>query len=140
MNNKSFGAEQEALEQRLSEMVKGQPDRVIQTISDLVRIPSENTPPFGAESECQRYVYDRLSRLDLNPEMYELTEAPGFTDHPVYRAGREYRNRPNVSAVWKGSGGGKSLLLSGHIDTVPRGSAQWSRDPFAATIDDNRLY
>jgi acetylornithine deacetylase len=39
-----------------------------------------------------------------------------------------------------GSGGGRSLLLSGHIDTVPRGSLPWKRDPFGAVVDGNRLY
>jgi len=140
MKNKSLATEREALEQTLSEMANARPERVIQTISDLVQIPSENTPPIGTEFECQRYVYDRLSELDLKTEVYELTDVPGFTEHPVYRPGREYRNRPNVSAEWKGSGGGRSLLLSGHIDTVPRGSASWSRDPFGATVEDNRLY
>lgn len=32
------------------------------------------------------------------------------------------------------------LLLSGHIDTVPRGSEPWCRDPFGAMIEGNRLY
>ena len=140
MSNKSFTAQPEGLEERLSEVARARADRLIETISDLVRIPSENTPPAGAEAECQRYVRDRLRRLDLEAESYELTGVPGLTEHPVYWPGREYANRPNVAAVWKGSGGGRSLLLSGHIDTVPRGSAPWSRDPFDATIEGNRLY
>jgi acetylornithine deacetylase len=42
--------------------------------------------------------------------------------------------------VWKGTGGGRSLLLSGHVDTVPRGSEPWSRDPFGGEIDGDRVY
>lgn len=133
-------SEQRALEQRLSASVRAGADRLVETISDLVRIPSVNTPPVGTELECQRFVHERLAGLGLETEMYELQEAPGFTTHPVYRPGREYRERPNVSAVWKGAGGGKSLLLSGHIDTVPQGSAEWKRDPFEPVIDGNRLY
>lgn len=140
MSTNSFATEQKALEQRLSAMVHAHPERVIGTIRDLVRIPSENTPPIGTEAECQRYVFNRLTDLGLQAERYEPTAVPGFVEHPVYRPGREYRNRPNVAAVWKGSGGGRSLLLSGHIDTVPRGSAQWSRDPFGAEIESNRMY
>lgn len=140
METRALAAQQGALEERLARWVNERPERLIRTISDLVRIPSENTPPVGAEFECQRYVHDRLSGLGLKSEMYELTEVPGFTEHPVYRPGREYRGRPNVSAVWKGSGGGRSLLLSGHIDTVPQGSAPWTRDPFGATVEGNHLY
>jgi acetylornithine deacetylase len=133
-------SEQRALEEKLSARVRAGADRLVETISDLVRIPSVNTPPVGTELECQRYVHRRLSGLDLKTEMYELTEAPGFAEHPVYRPGREYQGRPNVSALWKGSGGGKSLLLSGHIDTVPKGSAEWKRDPFQPTVEGNRLF
>jgi acetylornithine deacetylase len=32
------------------------------------------------------------------------------------------------------------LLLSGHIDTVPRGSQRWNRDAFGAEVQDNRLF
>ncbi|MDX2032182.1 MAG: M20/M25/M40 family metallo-hydrolase [Blastocatellia bacterium] len=140
MATRALAAEQSVLEESLSRWMKARRERLIETISDLVRIPSENTPPVGAEGECQRYVHDRLAGYELETEMYELTEVPGFTEHPVYRPGRDYGNRPNVSAVWRGSGGGRSLLLSGHIDTVPRGSAEWSRDPFMPTVEGNRLY
>jgi len=114
--------------------------RLVQTIKELVQIPSENTPPTGAELGCQQYVHERLVGLGLKAEMYDINNVPGLTDHPAFRHSRDYRNRPNVAAVWPGTGGGRSLLLSGHIDTVPRGSAKWNYDPFGATIEGNRLY
>jgi acetylornithine deacetylase len=114
--------------------------RLVNTIAELVRIPSENTPPVGAELGCQQYVHERLSSLGLHAELYDLNSVPGLTEHPAFRHARDYTNRPNVAAVWPGAGGGKSLLLSGHIDTVPRGSAEWRYDPFGATIEGNRLY
>ncbi len=39
-----------------------------------------------------------------------------------------------------GIGAGRSLLLSGHIDTVPRGAHPWNHEAFAAQIHGNRLY
>jgi acetylornithine deacetylase len=72
--------------------------------------------------------------------MYDIRHVRGLTSHPAFRHQRDYANRPNVGAILKGSGGGKSLLLSGHIDTVPRSSSEWTRDPFSAVIEDNRLY
>lgn len=40
-----------------------------------------------------------------------------------------------------GSGGGRSLLLEAHMDTVPPGLRErWSRDPWAAEIVDGRIY
>jgi acetylornithine deacetylase len=45
-----------------------------------------------------------------------------------------------VNAVLRGSGG-RSLVLSGHIDTVPADTpVEWSREPFGAGIEDGRLY
>jgi acetylornithine deacetylase len=61
-------------------------------------------------------------------------------DHPRFWPGRDYTHRPNVIARRKGRGGGKSLLLSGHIDTVPLGVQAWKHDPFKGTLEDGRMY
>lgn len=45
--------------------------------------------------------------------------------------------RPNVLASLPGTGGGKSLLFNGHIDTVPPFGME---DPFGGEIRDGRLY
>jgi acetylornithine deacetylase len=129
-----------ALEDRVSKTAGAMRERLVRTLTDLVQIPSENTPPAGAELGCQQYVHERLNSLRLKSEMYDIRNVPGLTEHPAFRHERDYANRPNVAAVWQGSGGGRSLLLSGHIDTVPRGSARWSRDPFGAAIEGDRLY
>lgn len=140
MPTKKASAEQEGIERNLSDAAGRLRNRLVQTIGALVRIPSENTPPVGAELKCQRYVSQRLDSLGLKSEMYDLQGVAGLGEHPLFRTGRDYTNRPNVAAVWPGSGGGRSLLLSGHIDTVPRGSEPWSRDPFGAAVEGNRLY
>ena len=127
-------------DERVAKTVGALAPRLVQTIQELVQIPSENTPPVGAELGCQQYVYERLVNLGLQAEMYDLKNVPGLADHPAFRHTRDYTNRPNVAAIWPGAGGGRSLLLSGHMDTVPRGSAKWNYDPFGATIEGNRLY
>jgi len=112
-----------------------------ETLSQLVRIPSENVPPHGAEAACQSYVAGRLRQLALVPDVYEITGVTGLSSHPEYWPGRHYAGRPNVDAVLKGSGGGRSLILSGHIDTVPADTpVGWRHPPFAAQIEHGRLY
>lgn len=140
MLSNEITAEREYLERHLAELARTRRDKLIQTIVELVRIPSENRPPEGSEGACQRYVFDHLKRLELDAEIYDLLEVEGMCEHPEFKAGRNYTDRPNVRAVWRGSGGGRSLLLSGHIDTVPRGSEPWQRDPFSGTVEGNRLY
>ena len=70
----------------------------------------------------------------------DLHDVPGLESHPWYWPGRDYNGRPNVGARLKGRGSGRSLILSGHIDTVPRGTQPWTRDPFGGEIDGRRLY
>jgi acetylornithine deacetylase len=47
-------------------------------------------------------------------------------------------SRPNVIAHWKGTGGGKSLLLTGHTDVVSGENMIYN--PFEARIENGRLY
>ena len=129
------------LDARLDATLEKLRPELLRTLRDLVRIPSENLPPQGNESACQSYVAGRLRELEIEPDVYALSEVEGLTRHPEYWPGREYRNRPNVNGVLKGSGGGRSLILSGHIDTVPADTpVEWTRDPFGAEIDGQRLF
>ena len=140
MKSKAETSRQASIEKHLSQLTHSLEDRLARTISDLVSIPSENTPPEGNEYDCQCYVRDRFASLGLEAETYDLDGVPGFISHAAYRRGRDYTRRPNVAATWRGSGGGRSLLLSGHVDTVPRGSEPWKHDPFLASRDGNRIY
>jgi acetylornithine deacetylase len=115
-------------------------DRLLEILGALVKIRSENTPPTGAERACQAYVTEFLQRLGWEVDVYRPDEVPGILEHPLFWKGRDYDGRPNVSARRRGAGGGRSLLLTGHIDTVPRGSRVWKHDPFGAAVEGNRLY
>jgi acetylornithine deacetylase len=47
----------------------------------------------------------------------------------------------NVVATWKGSGGGRSLILNGHIDVVPPANEElWTSPPFEARVDGDWIY
>jgi acetylornithine deacetylase len=120
--------------------VEGLRDYIFNSLHELVRIPSINHPPAGDEYECQMAVARRWREMGLEPEIYTLDTVAGLKSHPRYFAGREYNHRPNVLARRKGSGGGKSLLLSGHIDTVPLGVQPWKHDPFGAAVEGGRMY
>lgn len=128
------------MEQLLRQYVNDNRDRLIEIVRELVRRPSENTAPKGAELECQRYVAEFLGRLGWEASLYELEQVPGLTSHALFWPGRDYSGRPNVGARLKGAGGGRSLVLSGHIDTVPAGSQAWKHDPFGGEVEGNLLY
>lgn len=49
-------------------------------------------------------------------------------------------NRAYLTARLKGNGNKKSLVFSGHMDTVPPGDIPWKYEPFDAKEIDGRLY
>jgi len=115
-------------------------DEIIQVMCDLIRLPSQNTPPVGQEKACQEYIADYLVRAGLRADMYEPDQVSALVKHPAFLPGRNYHNRPNVSSLLPGKGGGRSLLLTGHADTVALGDNVWSKPPFGAEIHDGKLY
>ena len=47
--------------------------------------------------------------------------------------------RVNAVGTWRGTGGGKSLLFNGHLDTNPV-SEGWTVDPWGGKVDDKFIY
>jgi acetylornithine deacetylase len=89
----------------------------------LVAIDSVNpslVAGAAGELELARFVAGWCERAGLDVELEEA--APG---------------RPNVIATARGSGGGRSLMLNAHLDTV--GVAGMS-EPFSGRIADGRVY
>lgn len=58
----------------------------------------------------------------------------GFETHLL----EKHPARPSVVGIMRGKGGGKSIMLNGHIDTVTL--AGFDGDPLAPRIDSNRMY
>ncbi len=131
---------EKTFDQRIADFVAQRQNRLIELTRSLIRIPSENTPPSGAERACQEYIAAVLRAAGWQPDLYDITEVKGISEHPLFQPGREYANRPNLGARRKGTGGGRSLVLSGHIDTVPRGTQPWTREAFGGEVEGNRIY
>lgn len=95
------------------------PDAVTLT-RDLIRFDTVNPP--GNERPCAEHLGRLLQDAGFAVSYHEL--APG-----------------RASLVARAGGGDKPpLCFTGHIDTVPLGAMPWSKDPFAADIDGDRLY
>ena len=101
------------------------PDRdfIVRTLTSLVRINSVNptlAPDGAGEAEIAAFVARTLGELGLEAEVFE--PEPG---------------RATAVGTLAGTGGGRSLMLNGHADTV--GIAGMA-DPFGAEIRDGRVY
>lgn len=123
--------------QKVLQQIDAHRDRSIRFLQQMVQIPSVT----GDEGRIQRFLADYLGRLGLKVDTWEsdweeLKKHPGYI--PVERG---YEGRPNIVAIWKGTGGGRSLLFNGHTDVIPVGNGEgWSDDPWSASIKDDRLY
>ena len=88
----------------MSPSVSLDPDAILATLADLIAIPSVN-PDLAAtspgEADIAAYCAHFLRAAGLEVEVQEV--APG---------------RPNVIGILRGTGGGRSLMLNGHVDTV----------------------
>lgn len=94
----------------------------------------------GQEKDAQMYLAEYLRTLHPSVDVFE-PDNEKMKDYPGYNSGHSYAGRPNVVAVYKGSGGGKSLILNGHMDTMPSGDLDmWHTDPWQMTEKDGNLY
>jgi acetylornithine deacetylase len=97
--------------------------QLVELLQQLVRIDSINPHLIAGapgEGELARFVVDWATDAGLDVELTEA--APG---------------RPNVVATARGSGGGRTLLLNAHMDTV---GVETMAAPFEARVEGDRLY
>lgn len=92
----------------------------LDTLAEMVRCKSYS------ETEGERKLAER---------MVEIMTDMGLEAHlqPVEA------DRVNAIGVWRGTGGGKSLLFNGHLDTNPVAEG-WTVDPWGGLVDDKFIY
>ena len=98
-------------------------DAAEQLLSDLVAINSINPdliPGSPGEAEIAHFIANWSEQAGLEVHLHE--PVPG---------------RPNVVAIARGSAGGKSLMLNGHVDTV---GVEGMVGPHQPRVQNGRLY
>jgi len=122
---------------KILETIDGNHKKAIKFLQDIVAIPSVT----GDEGKIQAFLSKYLRKVGLDVDIWEsnwekLKKHPGYI--PVEQG---YKGRPNIVATWKGTGGGRSLLLNGHTDVIPVGKGEgWSDDPWSAKVKEGRIY
>lgn len=112
---------------------------LIQLVVDLVRTNTTAVPPDGNETPGQLVLRRFLRKHGIHSELYE-TEFVTTSDSIWKHANRHYQGRKNLVAQLKGSGGGRSLLFSGHMDTVPTRTTAWTTSPWSPKMRKGLLY
>jgi acetylornithine deacetylase len=113
---------------RLREASQRLEEDTVALVQQLVQVPTENPKlaqiEAGAEADCQDLIEPRMRALGCTTERWDV-----------------YPGRPDVVGILKGTGGGRSLIINGHIDVVPAGDyANWTRPPFAAEVADGKIW
>ncbi|MDX1415395.1 MAG: ArgE/DapE family deacylase [Candidatus Promineifilaceae bacterium] len=95
----------------------------INTLKQLVQINSTNptlAETNAGEDAIARTIASILEDIGLDVRLQEVA-----------------LDRPNVIGILKGTGGGRSLMLNGHMDTV---GVEGMAEPFSAAVRDGKLY
>lgn len=122
---------------RIEKVVEGYREEALSLLQSLVQIPSL----AGHEKPCQDIVASKMKEIELEVDVFdppdeELKKHQGYV--PVDMS---YKDRPNVVGTYHGEGGGKSLILNGHIDVVPIGpESYWTYSPWSGTYIDGKVY
>lgn len=95
-------------------------DEIVSLLRKMISIPSHWDVPT-LEVDIVNFLTDFLDDEGIEYELQPVDE-----------------NRSNIIVRLPGTGGGRSLALNGHLDTVP--PYNMTVDPFAADIVDDRIY
>jgi acetylornithine deacetylase len=120
-------------------LIKPFRDRLCALLQQLVRTSSVAVLQGGDELPAQRVLEQFFREQGISAELYD-TEFISNSEFPHVRRYKSYLDRKNLSVRLQGSGRGKSLLLNGHMDTVPPGHAGWSRSPWSGELQGSRIH
>jgi acetylornithine deacetylase len=129
--------------ERILRYLDQHPNRVVEITQKLVQADTVFMgpgTPARQEKQCQEWIASFLTELGCTVDQWEPDPAD-FQDHPMYQQRLRWEERPITVGVLPGTGGGKSLILNGHIDTVTAEPLdRWTRSPWGAEVEGDRLY
>ena len=116
--------------------VEARREEIVQMLLDIVGISSVT----GNEGDVQRWVATLLAGFGLQVDSFTSSreEIAAYVTHVGEQP--TYEDRPSVVGSRPGAGGGQSLMLAGHIDTVPvEDRSKWTYAPEGERVGD-RVY
>jgi acetylornithine deacetylase len=131
------------LEREVARAVAARTDELVELVRTLLRFDTTtHTPGADARDEAalQAYLAERLRAAGAVVEVAEPS-AGLVAGHRIIPDGFDFRGRPQLLARFPGAGGGRSLLLNGHVDVIAADREDgWLHDPFAGVVADGRIH
>ncbi|MCP8970762.1 peptidase [Ectobacillus ponti] len=111
-----------------------------EAVALLQRLTAERSVS-GAEKRAQQIVIEQLQDMNLEVDVWEPAREE-LEHHPYFISARpDFHGSPNVVGILRGVGGGRSMIVNGHIDVVPEGERkQWTQDPYGGKVENGRVY
>jgi acetylornithine deacetylase len=124
--------------------VERRADDIVALATDLIGFNTttrETTDaPAREEGPLQEYLARRLREAGAEVEVWE-PRPEDVAGTRLVPSGWRFDGRPQLLARFAGRGGGRSLLLNGHVDVVSaEPSHLWTSDPFRAEVREGMLY
>ncbi len=123
----------EKIRKKVIEEVENLKDELVTLVSDTVKIPSVNpTYPgqiheetIGGETKVAQYLKPVMESIGLETDLWE-----------------QEKGRANLVGVYRGAGGGKSLIFNGHTDVVPPDPLEeWTKSsPWSGKVEDGKVW
>jgi acetylornithine deacetylase len=111
-------------------------------IDDLITFLQEmisHKSVYLNEEGMQKYMACYLAKMGGNIDMW-YPDIDQMRKHPAFCVDREnFDTSPIVVGEFKGCGGGKSLIINGHVDVVPEGD-NWDFGPYEGKLVDGIIY
>ncbi len=132
-----------SLERELVDEVGDLEAEIVSLASELIAFDTtarDVGDPPREETALQQRLADRLGAAGFAVDLFE-PDAAALAGRPLVPPGLDFAGRPQLAARFHGTGGGRSLLLNGHIDVVPADAAEgWTSGPFSPEVRDGMLY
>lgn len=127
-----------AIHEKLHDAVQALQEDAVTALQEIVRIDSTT----GREQEAQAYMERLMRSAGMEVDIWCPTDEELRTMDQYGTCGAsDLGNRPNVVGRVRGAGGGQSLILNGHIDTVPVNNPEiWICPPYSGEIIDGKMY
>jgi len=112
---------------RTSKWIDNHAQEIVDFCMDLIRHKSITGDEFSIQKDF------------LQPHL-KMNMCWDTLDYFSVASGKE---RPNINAIWKGVGGGRNLLMNGHVDVVDVPETQrsrWTKDPWNPVVEGGCIF
>lgn len=131
----------------LDQLIDERQGELVALVQSLIRFNTTSvdlepgsTHTRNEEKPLQEFVAGRLAAIGAAVDQFEPDPA-SLRDHPMMPPWHHWHDRPITVGTVAGEGGGRSLIINGHIDVVPPGEPErWQSPAFAAELRDGRIY